>query len=71
MQKIYRLEKGKKIAGICTGVAEIFNIDVTIVRLAFVFLTALTMIWPGIVTYLVGWYLIPVKDAGEGNVPPS
>jgi phage shock protein C len=71
MQKIYRLEKGKKISGICAGVAEIFNIDVTLVRLAFVFLTALTMIWPGIVTYLVGWYLIPVKDGVEGNVPPS
>jgi phage shock protein C len=71
MQKIYRVEKKGKIAGICAGVAEILKIDVTLVRLAFVFLTILTGIWPGIVTYLVGWYLIPVGDAGESTEPPA
>jgi phage shock protein C len=71
LQKIYRLETENKIAGICAGIAEIFDIDVTLVRLAFVFLTVLTTIWPGIVTYLVGWYLIPVKAAGESKKPSS
>lgn len=64
MKKIYRIEEEKKIAGICAGLAQEFNIDVTIVRLAFVFLTIVTALWPGIITYLVGWYLIPVKGTG-------
>ena len=61
MKKLYRVDEGKKIAGICAGIAEIYNFDVTLVRLAFVFATILTGIWPGIVTYLVAWYLIPLK----------
>ncbi|NLE01485.1 MAG: PspC domain-containing protein [Fibrobacter sp.] len=60
--KLYRLEKEKKIAGICAGIAEEFKFDVTIVRLVFIFLTVFTGFWPGIITYLVGWYLIPLKD---------
>jgi len=66
MKKLYRLEEGKKIAGICAGLADMLNADVTLVRLAFVFATILTGIWPGIITYLVGWYLIPEKTA-PGN----
>ena len=62
MKQLYRLQEGKKIAGICAGVADAYKIDVTLVRLIFVFATILTGIWPGIVTYLVGWYLIPEKE---------
>jgi phage shock protein C len=71
MKKLYRIEKNKLIAGVCAGVADNFNIDVTIVRLAAVFLTVLTAWAPGIVTYLVAWYLLPDKNElskpSEGN----
>lgn len=62
MKKMYRRTQGKKAAGICSGIAEQYNLDVTLVRLAFVFATVLTQFFPGIVTYLVGWYLIPIKE---------
>lgn len=62
MKKIYRLKEGKKIAGICAGIADMYNFDVTIVRIAVVFLTVLTQIAPGVVAYLVGWYLIPERE---------
>jgi phage shock protein C len=61
MKKIYRVDAGKKLAGICSGIADQYNFDVTLVRLAFVFVTVLTSFVPGIITYLVGWYLIPEK----------
>lgn len=35
-RKYYRIEQEKKIAGVCTGLAEYFNIDVTLVRVLFV-----------------------------------
>jgi phage shock protein C len=72
MKKLYRLNENKKAAGICSGIADIYHFDVTIVRLAFVFVTVLTQFVPGIVTYLIGWYLIPEKEevtevnAGKG-----
>ena len=61
MKKLYRLEQGKKAAGICSGIADMYNFDVTLVRLAFVFVTVITQFVPGIITYLIGWYLIPEK----------
>ncbi len=63
--KLYKMEKGKKIAGICAGVADSYNMDVTLVRLIFIFVTVLTGIWPGVVTYLVAWYLLPEKETFE------
>ena len=62
MKKLYRLTEGKKAAGICSGIADMYNFDVTLVRLAFIFVTVLTQFVPGIITYLVGWYLIPEKE---------
>jgi phage shock protein PspC (stress-responsive transcriptional regulator) len=63
--KLYRLEKGKKIAGVCAGIAEIYKFDVTLVRLAVIFATVITGIWPGVVTYLAAWYLLPEKSEWE------
>ena len=62
MKRLYRNTKEKKIAGICAGIGEIYGIDPTIVRIATVFITVATAIWPGVVAYLVGWYIIPDKD---------
>lgn len=61
MKKLYRLSEGKKAAGICSGIADQYRLDVTLVRLAFVFVTVLTQFLPGIITYCVGWYLLPEK----------
>lgn len=33
MKKLYRSRKDRKIAGVCGGIAEYFNIDSTLVRL--------------------------------------
>ncbi len=60
--KLYRLEKGKKIAGVCCGVADMLQWDPTVVRLIAVFLAVSTGIWPGIATYLAGWWLMPVYE---------
>jgi len=64
MKKLYRSEKDKKIAGIFGGLGEIFSIDPTLLRLAFVFIGLATGIIPVLVAYLVGWVIIP-----EGEKP--
>jgi phage shock protein C len=65
MKRLYRNTKEKKIAGICSGIGEIYGIDPTIVRIAVVFITVATAIWPGVVAYLVGWFIIPDKNEIE------
>lgn len=36
MRKLYRVRKGKYIAGVCGGIAKFFEIDPKIVRLLFI-----------------------------------
>ncbi len=67
MKKLYRSRKDKKIAGICGGLAEIFSLDPTLVRLAFVFIGLATGIYPIIVTYIIGWIIMPVAPSEQGK----
>lgn len=59
MKKLYRIEEGKMICGVCGGIALYLNIDVTIVRL----LTVFAACWSGIglLMYIAGAILMPVK----------
>ncbi len=61
MKRIYRDIDHKMLAGICAGVGEMLDIDPTLVRLAMVFATIVTGFVPGIVVYVVGWFIIPEK----------
>lgn len=60
-RKIYRLYKGKMIAGVCNGLAEIGHIDVTLLRLIFVLVTLFSS---GIaaILYLLLWMFVPYRD---------
>lgn len=35
-RKLYKIEQGKKLDGVCGGIAEYFDIDATLVRLAWI-----------------------------------
>jgi phage shock protein C len=59
MKRIYRSEEDKKIAGILGGLGELFDIDPTLLRLAFVFIGLATGIIPIIIAYIVGCIIIP------------
>ena len=61
MQK--KLTKGseKKLSGVCSGLAEYFDIDPTIARLGFAALTLFTGFVPGLVLYIVMAVVMPEK----------
>lgn len=56
----YRARDGKKIAGVCAGLAQELGIAATPVRLAFVLL-ALIAGGAGIVLYLILWVVMPYR----------
>lgn len=58
MKKLYRSTSDKKIAGVCGGLAEYFNIDATIVRVIFVLLL-LPGGFPGLIPYVILWLVVP------------
>lgn len=59
VKKLYRIEEGKILCGVCGGIAEYFNIDPTLVRLGFVLLSAAG--GSALLVYLVGAVIMPVK----------
>jgi phage shock protein PspC (stress-responsive transcriptional regulator) len=67
MRKLYRNPVEGKIAGVCEGIGNYFNIDPVIVRL--IFLMALCM-GGGLLVYIIAWIVIPkllVQQGFEGS----
>ena len=61
MKTLYLSRTNKKILGICGGIGETYDIDPTLIRLILIFLCVTTAILPILITYLVGWMVIPDK----------
>jgi len=57
LQKLHRLVEEKKIAGICAGLGEYFDLDPVFFRAAFVALALVCGL--GILAYIVMWLVIP------------
>lgn len=59
-KKLYRLDKGAMLAGVCGGVAEYFNIDPSIVRIiaAVLFFAGGLSIW----VYILAAIILPKKS---------
>ncbi len=61
MNRLRRSNDNKMIAGVLGGVAEYFNIDATIVRLAFVLISIFSAAFPGIIVYIIAMFIIPTE----------
>lgn len=58
-KKLYRSNTDKKVCGVCGGLAEYLELDVTIIRLV----AALAVVFAGcgLLAYLIAAIVIPVK----------
>ena len=72
MKKLHRSQSDTMIAGICGGIGETYDIDPTLVRLGLVFLGFLTAVVPLVLTYIIGWIIIPPstqqKNESSGKI---
>ncbi len=60
------------IAGVCAGLAEYFDHDPTLWRLAFALFLVLTGFMPGVLLYILAWIIVPVApDRAFVDVNPS
>lgn len=63
-KRLYRIRDGAMLAGVCTGLAAYFNVDVVIIRLLFVGLTLLTH-GPWVIVYLILALVVPYANTTE------
>lgn len=47
------------IAGVCSGLAQRFNTDPTLVRVIYVLLSVFSAAVPGILVYIILWIIMP------------
>ncbi len=60
-KKLYRSVEDKKIAGVCSGLGDHFDIDPTIIRL--IWLAMIFAVGTGVLAYIIAWIIIPEKPA--------
>ena len=63
MNKFYRSQKDSMVAGVCGGLGQYFNVDSTLVRLVFVFLSFYHLL--GVWVYLVLVLITPRVSEDE------
>lgn len=60
-KKLYRSESDRMVAGICGGIAELYDYDPTLIRLIVALLIFSGMGSP-LLAYLLGWLIIPSES---------
>ncbi|MEI6139930.1 MAG: PspC domain-containing protein [Mariniphaga sp.] len=60
-KRLTRSRNDRMLAGVCGGIADYLIVDPTVVRLVFALATFFTVVFPGILIYLVMWIIVP-KD---------
>lgn len=72
LPRLVRSHADKRIAGVCGGLAEYFDVDPTIVRVTWVILSIVAgAIIFGIVAYLIAWFIIPPAPVAAWQASPS
>lgn len=75
MKKLYRSRSDCRLAGVLGGLGEYFDLDPTLIRLAYVIFTLTTGFFPGIIGYFLAILIIPkepltVPTAAVNPPPP-
>ena len=59
-KRLYKIEKGKTLCGVCGAIAEYFDIDPTVIRLLWILLVFCA--GTGILAYIVPAIIMPTKS---------
>jgi phage shock protein C len=71
-RRLTRSATDRKIAGVCGGIADLLDVDPTVVRLVWVVLTIIPgAIICGVIVYLVAWFIVPDARQDRLTAAPS
>ena len=62
-KKLVRSREYNMIAGVMGGIAQYLGWSPTKVRLLFIIISCVSAAVPGILIYLILWFLMPLEDA--------
>jgi phage shock protein C len=61
-KKLYRSLNQRMLGGVCGGLAEYFDIDVSLVRLIFIGIGLVSVILPMILFYIIAVIIVPTAQ---------
>jgi phage shock protein C len=61
-RRLTRSTNDRMLAGICGGLANYLEVDPTVVRLIFALATFFTVLFPGVLIYLIMWIIVPKEN---------
>ena len=61
IKRLYRSRAECKISGVCGGMGLYFHIDPTVVRIAWIAVTLMTGLLPGVVAYVISRFVVPLE----------
>lgn len=64
-KRLHRSNENKVVAGVCGGIAEYFDMDPTLIRLAWILFCALG--GSGVLAYIIAAIIIPEKTASDAE----
>ena len=59
-KRLMRSRAGRKVAGVCQGFAEYFDLDVTLIRIVWL---VLAICGAGAIAYVIAWIVMPEEPA--------
>jgi len=62
MKRLYRSSRDRRFLGVCGGLAEYFEVDSTLVRLAFAVATVLSGVVPAMILYILAAIIMPEES---------
>lgn len=62
MERKLRRSQNKMIAGVCAGIADFFNLDVTLVRVGYTLVSIFSAGFPGLLIYLILLLIMPMAE---------
>ena len=70
--RLVRSQTDRRIAGVCGGLADYFDVDPTIVRLTWVVVSIVAgAVVFGVIAYVVAWFIIPPTPVADLHPSPS
>lgn len=61
-KKLQRSRKDSLLGGVLGGLGKHYDIDATKLRIVYALVTVFSAVGPGIIVYLILWFLIPLED---------
>jgi phage shock protein C len=62
-RRLTRSSRHRMIAGVCGGIAEYLDVDVTVVRVLYILVSIVSVAFPGILAYIILMLVMPRADS--------